>query len=210
MVSGRGDVGERYVKEPDPQSTASDFTEQIECVRFRKDSLSAIVFGLFPRTKSRAQLKLIALHFASSRDCTSFSGHLAPWGATFTMEGNLHLKPGSLKKALAAYKQALCIAQKLSLKQSIAVALANIEIVFRHKGNERQALLHFRRTLALNESIGNQEGIARDSENIGIYHLRNKAWYQADRWFSRSLHTNSRLGNREKMIWAQQSMTQPA
>ncbi len=104
---------------------------------------------------------------------------------------------GNYPEALARFRLAQSIAERIGDRAGIASTLRNIGDVHRHQGNYAQALEHYQKSLAIFETLGGKDGVARALGSIGIVHESQGNYAQALENFQNSLTLSEALGDKD-------------
>lgn len=117
-----------------------------------------------------------------------------------TMIGDLHDEMGQERRALAAYDEALALAEAFNYTPGRAKALLGAGLTWHHLGRTSEGLVQLQKALALFEQIGDEWGQMRANNRLGIAYVQSGKIDKAIASFEKSLAAARQLGVRETAI----------
>jgi len=102
---------------------------------------------------------------------------------------------GEHTRAMAIFRLAQSVAEKIGARAEIARATQSIGNVHMSQGDYAQALERYRQGLAIYEALGDKAGIAGVLNNFGRVHASQGDYPQALDYFQKSLAIQEALGN---------------
>lgn len=114
--------------------------------------------------------------------------------------GDLHDGLGQERRALAAYEEALALAEAFNYTPGRARALLGAGLTWHHLGRTEEGISQLHKALALLEQIGDEAGQMRATNRLGIAYVQAGQVDKAIDWFERSLVLARNVGDRETAI----------
>ena len=133
-----------------------------------KERISAAVYSLAHLYHNMHDYKKALKYYKRSFEIDSISGDQYGIALNLNNIGILYLYVDAQgeAKAMACYKRALAIYQKLNDKKGIANMFCNMANIYLKKGDISRALIYQRKSLRFEEELNNLEGIAYSYANI--------------------------------------------
>ncbi|MDT8305764.1 MAG: tetratricopeptide repeat protein [Anaerolineae bacterium] len=114
--------------------------------------------------------------------------------------GDLHDGLGQERRALAAYEEALALAEAFNYTPGRAKALLGAGLTWHHLGRTEEGISQLQKALALLEQIGDEAGQMRATNRLGIAYVQAGQVDKAIDWFEKSLVLARNVGVRETAI----------
>jgi tetratricopeptide (TPR) repeat protein len=117
-----------------------------------------------------------------------------------TLIGDLHDEMGQERLALAAYDEALALAEAFNYTPGRAKALLGAGLTWHHLGRTEEGIAQLQKALALFEQLGDANGQMRATNRLGIAYVQSGQVDKAIALFEESLVLARGLGVRETAI----------
>ena len=114
--------------------------------------------------------------------------------------GDLHDSLGQERRALAAYDEALALAEAFNSTPGRAKALLGAGLTWHHLGRTAEGIAQLKKALALFEQIGDESGQMRATNRLGIAYVQSGQVDKAIASFAQSLAFARTIGDRETAI----------
>jgi CHAT domain-containing protein len=115
-------------------------------------------------------------------------------------QGEESLSKKNFSKALTIYTLAQNVAEQISDRTGVSLALNRIGTVYTQQGNYARAMEHFQKSLSISEALGDKASIYGRLMNIGnIYRLQGD-YTQALTYFRRGLELSEELNDKAGII----------
>ena len=144
------------------------------------------------RGKGDQAIEMHWLAFAESRAIRNRALESESWSGL----GHVFHETGRLDEALAAYENALDIAQAIDDLGNVGTCLENIAVVHTELGNIETALKMHERGLSIHRALGRRSAEARALSNLAVLLQSQGQYGDADRLYREALAATREIGDR--------------